>query len=434
MCPPEPAANSSLAEISWEQLKQKTETLGFAEIGWLKVASSGTHEFYQAWLKQGYAAGMQYLHRHSYLKKNLLHFAPWARSILVLAHPYGHHMSTDKKNGCGQVSRYAHQKDYHQILGNKLEQLAVWLQRQSNSSLLPATPLRYVACVDSKPLLEREWAVRAGLGWIGKNTMLINHRHGSWWFLAELLLNCPVPDHLKNQPSKKQLPRVKKLTRSANPNYPVAKFMQELPIANSCGSCRACLDACPTQALSDSGTLDATRCISYLTIEHKGPLPIHLRSAMDSWIFGCDICQQVCPWNNTFTTTTEPDFLPLASQDQPNLLELLAEDESQWQQRFSQTPLARPKRRGLLRNAAIALGNQLQKNEFHAPLQALRTLCRLLLSESEPLIRGAAVWALGQSQSKLAARWLKRMANLETHPQVLHEIMRARSVIPHKIT
>ncbi len=436
------ASNRYLAAtVKWEELQAETQRLGFVEAGVVAVGPSHTHTFYQDWLERGSAAGMQYLHRHSSWKKDLSHFAPWARSVLVLAHPYCHHEAvsppnqayrdTTTKNTHGLVSCYAHGLDYHQILGDKLEQLACWISEQ-----LPY-PLRHLVCVDTKPLMERELAARAGLGWVGKNAMLIHHRHGSWWFLAELLVNCPLPCNFtaaKTASKSKNTPAStvaqQSLGSETYQQNSSQALSQILPIPDSCGSCRACLDACPTQALGAPKTLDASRCISYLTIEHKGPLPAHLRTLMDNWIFGCDICQKVCPWNRTSTSTSEAGFFPQVTQVQSDLLELLKLNEYNWRMRFQRTPLARAKRCGLLRNAAVALGNQLRNHQLKAATyrRAVGVLCRSLSQiEPEPLVRGAAAWALAKSQHRSAVRWLKRAVRYETNPQVLYEIAQARA-------
>jgi len=209
--------------------------------------------------------------------------------------------------------------------------------------------------VDTAPLLERDIARRAGLGWFGKNTMLLNKRIGSFFFLGALLLDIEL---------KADAPH----------------------LASHCGTCTACLNACPTQAFPEPGVLDARRCISYLTIELKSSVPEELRSGLGDWVFGCDVCQDVCPWNRKAPTTREPAFQPRPDLDPVDAVELLGLTEEEFRQRFRGTALTRAKRRGLLRNAALVLGNRGDP----AALPALRRA----LDDPEPLVREAARWAL----------------------------------------
>jgi epoxyqueuosine reductase len=234
------------------------------------------------------------------------------------------------------------------VLRQRLDQLLAWVQDE-----VPGCRGRGV--VDSAPLLERDFARRAGLGWFGKNTMLINKRLGSYFFLAALLLDVELlPD-------------------------PVHETAH-------CGTCTACLDACPTQAFLEPALLDARRCISYLTIELRAPIPEELRAPMGEWVFGCDICQEVCPWNRKAPAATEPAFRPREDLLSLDLIELLGHSEEEFRRRFRGTALTRAKRRGLLRNAAIALGNQGNP----AALPALQRA----LDDPEPLVREAAQWAM----------------------------------------
>jgi epoxyqueuosine reductase len=212
------------------------------------------------------------------------------------------------------------------------------------------------ACVDTAPVLERDLAARSGLGWIGKNTCLITPGVGSWYFLGELLLDVELPP--------------------------------DEPISDHCGSCRRCLDACPTAAFAGPGVLDARRCISYLTIELKGPIPRALRPGMGTLIFGCDICQSVCPHNKWQTPTPDLELRSEAVTASPDLTELLSLNEAAFRERFRRTPLWRSKRRGLMRNVCVALGN--------AGDQAAAPALAAALCDPEPLVRGHAAWALGR--------------------------------------
>jgi epoxyqueuosine reductase len=247
-------------------------------------------------------------------------------------------------------------------------------------------PVSARGVVDTAPLLEREFAQLAGLGWAAKNTMLISPKQGSWFLLAALLLDQPL-EH----------------------DTPFEGY--------HCGTCTACLDACPTDAFVQPGKMDATRCISYLTIEHRSPIPIELRSKMDNWILGCDICQEVCPWNRKAAVSSEPTFQPREDFNPLSLHELFWLTDDQFRARFRKTPLWRPRRRGILRNAAIALGNR-------PSTENLEPLTRGL-GDPEPLVRGASAWALGQHRMVSNRGVLHDRLQIEDDPTVRDEITQA---------
>jgi epoxyqueuosine reductase len=219
--------------------------------------------------------------------------------------------------------------------------------------------------VDTAPLLERDYARRAGLGWFGKNTMLLNRRQGSYFFLGALLVDLDLQADEPHQTSH-------------------------------CGTCTACLDSCPTGAFAGPGLLDARRCLSYLTIDLRGPVPAELRPALGEWVFGCDVCQEVCPWNRKALPGTEPAWQARPDLESLDLAELLGLSEEQFRHRFRGTALTRARRRGLLRNAALALGSQGDP----AALPALRRA----LEDGEPLVREAAAWAIGHIERHEAMR------------------------------
>jgi epoxyqueuosine reductase len=274
----------------------------------------------------------------------------------MLAMPY---RTTEPKAadlGQGKVSRYAWGHDYHELIWRRLDELARWLSARS-----PACRVRGV--VDTAPLLEREFAQLAGLGWVGKNTLLLNKELGSWFFLAALLTDLEL-------------------------DYDAPYT------ADHCGTCTACLDACPTDAFVAPYVLDARKCISYLTIELRSEIPEPLREGVGDWVFGCDVCQDVCPWNTrerNAAHTDEPTFQPLEGMNAVDLITLFDLDDEDFRQRFRHTPLWRAKRRGLLRNAAIVLGN-------HPTEKAIPALMKGL-SDSEPLVREACTWGLRQAQA-----------------------------------
>jgi epoxyqueuosine reductase len=253
----------------------------------------------------------------------------------------------------GVVARYARGDDYHDVLRVRLKRLLQGIQAER-----PACRGR--AVVDTAPLLERDFARRAGLGWFGKNTMLLNKRLGSYFFLGALLLDLEL--------------------------QPDAPFEMQ-----HCGTCTACLDACPTDAFVGPGVLDARRCISYLTIELRSQIPEELRPGLGEWLFGCDVCQEVCPWNRKAPSSGEPAWQPRPGMEPVDLIGVLGLSEEEFRDRFRGTALTRAKRSGLLRNAALVLGNRADP----AALPALRRAAM----DADPLIREAALWAVERIES-----------------------------------
>jgi epoxyqueuosine reductase len=308
-----------------ERIKGQARHLGFDLVGIAPVEPSDYAEFYQHWLEQGYAGKMGYLCRPDAVAKRRdpRLIMPEARSAVVVAMSYyqGSPPSTrtshDEKRG--RVARYAWGDDYHEIMWERLDRLLEFVQGQADR---PVSGRRYV---DTGPILERELAVRAGLGWFGKNTMLINPRLGSWLLLGELLLD---------------------LELDVDPPF----------ATDHCGTCTRCVDACPTRCILPERTLDASRCISYLTIELKSPdMPDALQPLVGEWVFGCDVCQEVCPWNRFAGPTQEPAFQPRPDVPKLDLADVLAMDDATFLQRFKGSPLKRAKRQGLQRNAAVVL-------------------------------------------------------------------------------
>ena len=303
-----------------EAISQHAVDLGFELVGIVPIAPSETHRIYEAWLEKGYAGEMDYLERHLPLKKDPRSLVPEALSLVALSFNYytGDHPETDDSRG--KISRYAWGEDYHRIIHDRLKKLGDFIHQDLGLGE------KSRGFVDSGPLLEREHAWKAGLGWFGKHSNLIHWKKGSWFFLAELLLDLPLtPDH--------------PFTRA------------------DCGSCTRCIEACPTDAIVADREVDSRRCISYLTIELKGPIPKNLRSRIGNWIFGCDICQEICPWNRKAPLSKEPGFMSNNDDSIPELSELMQLDQAGFRQRFKNSPVLRTKRKGLLRNVAVALGN-----------------------------------------------------------------------------
>jgi len=363
-----------------QALKTQAETLGFHLCGICPaLAPTGTTKL-DEWLAAGYAGEMHYLTNRRPAYDHPQHILEGVRSLVMLALPYETAQPAQPRPGTGQVSRYAWgEQDYHDFIRDRLHRLADFLR-----TLVPAAITRGV--VDTAPLLEREFAELAGLGWIGKNTLLLSRQAGSYFFLAALLTD---------QELEYDTPHT----------------------SDHCGTCTACLDACPTDAFAEPYVLDATRCISYLTIELQDVIPTELRPGMGNLVFGCDICQEVCPWNHRPASGTDPNFLPQAELYPLQLIELFDLDEQAFRQRFRKTPLWRSHRRGLLRNAAIVLGNQRHSNALPALEKGLQ--------DDEPLVRGACAWALGELTSEEASKLLTRRELAEIDPQVQLEIKAA---------
>ena len=387
------------------KLKHKASQLGFALVGIVPVSPTRTHGFYQNWLGQGHAGKMGYLHRHAGFKRDPALLLPTARSLIALAHPYPGTLPPEigGESLRGRVSRYALGQDYHDVLKTKLHRLAGWLGAESGG------PLEYRAMVDSAPLMEREFAARAGLGWVGKNAMLIHWELGSWVFLAELLVDLELAADVPPRPRAAQ----------GKPGDP-------LDLRESCGTCTACIEACPTGAIVANKTVDSRRCISYLTIELKGAIAAPLREPMGDWVFGCDICQEVCPWNRKAPPARETAFEGATESSRPSLIALLALDEAAFRERYRGTPLGRPKRRGILRNAAIALGNLGAKETRPGMRASARQALSGALMDPEPLVRGAAAWALGRLEGDEPARGvLMEALDRETEGEVREELRAA---------
>jgi epoxyqueuosine reductase len=357
---PETPASSSSTVALVDRLRAEAIRLGFSRLGIAPAVPPPHHGRFQAWLADGMAGAMQeWLARHEPLRSDPAHLLPNARSVVMLATDYCRDVAAADRSpagpaeqGRGLVARYAWGDDYHDLLRARANALAAWLESQ--------VECRTRGVVDSAPLAERDFGLLAGLGWFGKNTMLIDPRAGSYFFLTAILTDLALP--------------------------------VDVPIeVDHCGTCTACLDACPTGAFVAPRVLDASRCISAVTIEDHGPIAADLRQGMADWIFGCDICQEVCPWNRHAPGSPEPAFQPRGGEADLPLADLLRMDDAAFRQRFKGSPILRAKRRGLLRSAAVALGNRPAPASFDALAAAL--------ADAEPVVRGAAAWALG--------RWLR---------------------------
>jgi epoxyqueuosine reductase len=370
------------AELT-ERLKAEAAKLGFSLSGVCRaVQPTGLSRFHD-WLAAGYAGEMTYLSTRAEAYAHPDHVLPGVRSLLMLGFPYLTVEPNATEPGQGRVSRYAWGVDYHHLIRERLNELSDFLRSES-----PGATVRGV--IDTAPLLEREFAQLAGLGWIGKNTLLLNRSEGSWFFLATLLTDVEL------------------------------EYDSE-QATDHCGTCRACLDACPTGALVAPYVLDSRRCISYLTIELHDPMPAELRPGVGDWLLGCDICQDVCPWNNKAPVTENRDLRPREGMNPVELAELFFLDEDAFRRRFKDTPLWRPRRRGILRNAAIILGNRPDENAIAALIVGL--------NDVEPLVRGACAWALSNYRNAKAEVALSARRAIETDSQVSGELESALTAV-----
>src|SRR5271165_6641945 len=351
----------SLSVISRE-VKRLASEVGFDLAGVAGVADTAEHRFFPAWLAEGHAGEMSYLEKRNEageLKRaSLANAAPWARSVVVCAlnynsaQPYSTHAGTTAQ---GWISRYAwSQRDYHNVVLEKLRALEARLLELCEQQEIPAP--RTWCYVDTGPVIERIFAKYAGIGWIGKNTCILNEQLGSWLFLGVMLASL--------------------------------ELTPDLPPPDRCGSCTRCLDACPTNAFPAPYQLDATKCISYLTIEKRGSIPKELRDGIGRQVYGCDICQDVCPWNRKAPVTEVAEFAPRTQLVNPDLEWLARLTPEEFRETFRGSPIKRAKRSGLLRNVIIAMANS-GDMRF---VEILQKLC----ADEDRIVAQHAQWALGR--------------------------------------
>jgi epoxyqueuosine reductase len=313
------------------RIRDRALQLGFSKVGIARAEGLASElNQLQAWLARGFHGEMKWMERDPEERADPRRFWPQARSVIVVAlnyyTPHQHQESVPTATGSaringvltGKVSRYAWGDDYHDIVADKLRELLSWIKTQWPEA-------EGKVCVDIQPVMDKAWAARAGLGWIGKHTNLITNEFGSWVFIGELLLNLELePD--------------------------------EVGVADQCGSCTLCLDECPTNALSEPYVLDAELCISHATIESRSPeLPADVAGHLQGWFYGCDICQDVCPWNQMTPTTIEPRFQPREGNVNASLDEILALTQEGYATRFRRSAMKRAKLAGLQRNARTLL-------------------------------------------------------------------------------
>ena len=373
------------------RLKEQARGLGFSLVGVAGVEPSDHLDLYRRWVGDGRHGEMAYLARQDAVARraDLRQTMPSIRSAVVVAHEYFQEdpAGVPADPARGVIARYARGQDYHGAIKKLLLELHRWIEESVE------VPVEGRVYVDTGPILEREMALRAGVGWFGKNTMLIHPKQGSYFFLGLLLLDLELDTD--------------------------APFQED-----HCGTCRSCLDACPTGALlgrdaSGAPVMDAPRCISYLTIEHRGPIPAELRPLMGNRIYGCDICQEVCPWNERFARPAEEEaYRAREGLDGPSLVELADEllslDDEGFREVYRNSPITRAKRVGLLRNVCVALGNW-------GVAEAVPVLVRGL-NDRDVLVRGHAAWALGRVGNREARESLLEKPKDEVNGWVRQEI------------
>ena len=367
------------------QIKEAAQRLGFELVGISPMRPAPHEQSFAQWLREGLAGNLDYMQRTESLRRDPRELVPWAVSIISVGMNYysGYSRPVDSSEPRGWISRYAWGDDYHNLMKGKLEALLESIGQFHDGNI------QGKAFVDSGPVLERDFAGIAGLGWIGKNTHLISPKKGSWFFLGELFVDLPLA--------------------------------YDRPIRDRCGRCDLCLKACPTGAFVGPYVLDARRCISYLTIELKDWMPRSLRPLVGNHIFGCDICQEVCPYNVKALPTAEIAFQPRSGLHAPELIAFLSLSEAEFRQRFRASPILRAKRRGFLRNVAVALGN----------LKALDAVPALIrsLDDEESVVRGHVAWALGQIGAQTALDPLHRRLRAENDADVQEELREAIGIL-----
>ncbi|MGO9455323.1 MAG: tRNA epoxyqueuosine(34) reductase QueG [Candidatus Binataceae bacterium] len=364
-----------------DKIERIARDAGFALVGFARIERlRAREEPYSRWLGEGRHGAMAYLSREPERRLDPRAIDARFRSVVSLGWSYASPTAPQldwKAELRGRIAAYALGPDYHDHVLKAARTVAAAIE-----SIRPGAVTR--AYVDTGPVFEREWAARSGLGWFGKNTMMLTRERGSYFFLAEIFTDVEF---------------------EAN----------GAPYRDHCGTCRRCLDLCPTHALEDGYVMEPRVCISYLTIENRGAIARELRPKIGMWLFGCDICQEVCPWNEA-VENGDRDLMPY-------LPDLMALDDAAFSRRFSKSAVKRAKRRGLLRNAAVVLGNTGNR-------EAVPALAEVMEHEPEALVRFHAAWALGQLGGAPARRALERARGRETDSSVVEEVDAALALTP----
>ena len=349
---PQRQNHPDLEKIACEIRKWGVE-LGFGQVGITDTDLELTGLHHEAWLAAGYSGEMEYMSRHGEKRYRPELLVPGTLRVITVRMDYLSGNATDPKPvlenpALGYISRYALGRDYHKLMRKRLQQLAKRVEEFVGE-------FGYRIFVDSAPVMEKALARKAGLGWIGKHSNLLTRDAGSWFFLGEIYTDLPLP--------------------------------VEQPVQEHCGRCTACIDLCPTRAIVKPYQVDARLCISYLTIEHPGSIPVELRPLLGNRIYGCDDCQLVCPWNRFAKTTSEEDFLPRHGLDAPQLVELFNWSEEQFMKKLEGSPIRRIGHERWLRNIAVALGNAATTPEIVAALQKWE-------NHHSTVVREHVAWAL----------------------------------------
>jgi epoxyqueuosine reductase len=362
-----------------KSIKDKALEIGFDLVGVSPVDSFPENQFYKEWLARGFAGEMKYMERDPEKRENVKNILHEARSVISCGmnyntdYPYSIDQ-TDKNRGW--ISRYAWGDDYHDVMNERL------LLLEGHVREIAPKDIKSRLYVDTGPVLERVYGKYSGIGWYGKNTCLINQDIGSWIFLGEIITDIEL-------------------------DY-------DSPVPDRCGTCTMCLDACPTNALRNPYVLDSNLCISYLTIEFRGKIPFDLRERMDNNIYGCDICQDVCPWNRKAKVSESESFQPRNPLYNPDLVYLSQLSIEEFRKVFKNSPVKRAKRKGFIRNVIIAMGN--------SGSEAFIPYIEEALKDDEPLIRAHAVWALWKVEGNESYDTLSKHLNVETDNSVREEI------------
>ena len=341
--------------LNSEAIRQQARVIGFDLCGVAPAEDLPELGFLREWLARGYAGEMGYIQRSADRRADVRAVVPGARSVIVTGTFYNTVGRREPAASAGEarISRYAWGDDYHDVLKERLDRLVTWMRAESPE------PFEARAYVDTGPVQEKVYAQRAGLGWVGKNTCLINPELGSWLFLAEIICTLALESDVAG--------------------------------VDACGSCTRCLDACPTQALVEPGVLDARRCISYLTIEQKGSIPAELRPALGAHAYGCDICQDVCPFNQGAPVSDDPAWQPRGGVKHQPLAGLWRRSDAEWRTLTKGSAMTRAKVTGLRRNLAVATGNSADPEA----LAALAECSADRPSADDAMVRDHVEWALG---------------------------------------
>jgi epoxyqueuosine reductase len=340
------------AAMEKEALRQEAKQLGFDLCGFARIGPAPHAQALDSWLQNGHHATMEWMRRTAAERSDPRKLLPGARSVVVLATNY-YRSSRAAGTPCGTIARYARGADYHEVLSPRMQSLAVTMASAGGEQK---------CFVDGGPVLERDWAAACGISWHGKSTMGINPALGTWFFLSVILTTL--------------------------------EFEPDTPLPDRCGRCTRCIDACPTNAITEPYRLDARRCISFLTIENKGPIPEEFREAMGDRIFGCDDCLDACPWNRFARDSRDAKLAPNDTLLRTPMRDLLGLDDAGFKTLFAGSPILRAKRRGFLRNVCVALGNTGTTDDLPALQRAAHDL--------EPLVREHAEWAIARIDARAA--------------------------------